>query len=346
MEGQVTSTVQEKKAVDSNYYNVTVECAIRRKPGMIGLPGQDPAERVYRIGSSLDRTTRSSLKGISGELELKFMPEIIGTSTNDPKFRQNINDYWSTISRTVPHDEDHLKEHQRGIPIKLKFNVLGKARQEKFNATDSIQEKIEMLNLALTKKTKTTDGSEGLDLVQWFSDYTTDYLLLNYCLKYSKVANRLEDVHLSPNIDFYIFEKEVSVKNQQTAIERDALAMDLYQTLKEDTKLTNAVLLLFKEIPKEFDTETDKLLKIYELYNTSVENKVKFIEYVQDKTWKTKYLINQAIEKGKLRNLPNSTVIYYGDLLIGLTLNDAVLFLDNETKGKEIKQTLTKEVEV
>ncbi len=121
--------------------------------------------------------------------------------------------------------------------------------------------------------------------------------------------------------------------------------MDLYQTLKEDKSLTNAVLLLFKEAPKEFENETDKLLKIYELYNANVINKQNFIDYVQDRSWKTKYLINQSLEKEKLRKLPNSEAIYYGDLLIGLSVNDAVLFLDNELKGKEIRQTLTKEVQ-
>lgn len=337
---------QPKKLVDNEYYSVTIECAIRRKPGMIALPGQDPAERLYRIGASLDRTTRSSLKGISGELELKFMPEIIGVSPNDPTFRRSINEYWSSISRPVPHDEEHLKEHLRGIPIKLKFDVLGKARKERLDKIMSVEEKLNILNDYLVKKTKTVEGVEGLDLVRFYTENISDYLLLTYCLKYSKVANNIQDVHLSPNIDFYIFEKEVSIKNQLSAIDRDTLAMELYQTLKGDQNLTNAVLLLFKEAPKEFENETDKLLKIYELYNLNVINKQNFIDYVQDKSWQTKYLINQAIEKQKLRKLPNSDAIYYGDLLIGLTINDAVLFLDNELKGNEIKQTLIKEVAI
>jgi len=50
-------------------YLITVEVAIRRRPGMVGLPGADPAERVYRIGSSLDARSRGALKGISGELK-------------------------------------------------------------------------------------------------------------------------------------------------------------------------------------------------------------------------------------------------------------------------------------
>lgn len=346
MSEAITQGVPVVKVVDNNYYAVSIECAVRRKPGMEALPGQDPAERIYRIGSSLDRTTRSSLKGISGELELRFMPEIIGVSPNDPTFRRSINEYWSSISRAVPHDEDHLKEHLRGIPIKLKFNVLGKARKEKIDSTDSVEEKINILNSYLPKRSKTLDGSEGLELVQFFSENTSDYLLLNYCLKYSKVANNLQDVDKSPNIDFYIFEKQVSIKNQLTAIERDTLAIQLYQTLSEDQKLTNAVLLLFKESPKEFDSETDKLLKIYELYNLNPINKQKFINYVQDRSWKTRYLIDQSLEGEKLRKLPNSDAIYYGDLLIGLSVEDAILFLDNETKGKEIKQTLIKHTEL
>ena len=74
-------------------YRINVQCAIRRKPTLIGLPGADPNERIYRIGSCLDIKTSKNLKGIEGELEKMLMPNIIGINSTDNHFQQHINDY-------------------------------------------------------------------------------------------------------------------------------------------------------------------------------------------------------------------------------------------------------------
>ena len=59
-------------------FRVPIQCAIRRKLSLVGLPGADPNERIYKLGSSLDSKTGKNLKGIEGELEKKYMPSIIG----------------------------------------------------------------------------------------------------------------------------------------------------------------------------------------------------------------------------------------------------------------------------
>ena len=138
--------------VDSTKYLCTIQCAIRRRPGLVGLPGQDPAERVYKIGASLDNRTKGNLKGISGELELKFMPEIVGLSSNDPQFRRAVEEYWSSIGKPVPADEPYLKDYEKGIKINIAFHVVGEPRKERFNKLVTVEEKIEWLNKALVLK--------------------------------------------------------------------------------------------------------------------------------------------------------------------------------------------------
>ena len=161
-----TSNAGTSKPIDNNVYLCRIECAIRRKPNTIGLPGQDPAERTYRIGASLDNKTRGNLKGITDLLETKFMPEIIGLSINDPLYRKGIEDYWSSISKVVPHDEITLKEHEKGLVIKIEFHVIGKSRKESFDALPSIVAKVEQLNkLLVTAKKDLTTGQDSTTML-------------------------------------------------------------------------------------------------------------------------------------------------------------------------------------
>ena len=326
---------------DTNKYICTIQCAIRRRPGLVALPGQDPAERVYKIGASLDARTRGNLKGISGDLEAKFMPELVGVSINAPEFRKSVEVYWSSISRPVPADEPFLKDYEKGIPINIKFTVVGQARKERIDNTIKVEEKIELLNKYLLTSTNKEDNTP-LAILDF--DSLSDYLLLSYALKYSRVANSYEDIDKSAKIEFYVFEKAVSVKNQLTMIELRAEAMSLYQVLQGNEKQIDAVLLLFDIDINQYDNITDKLLKVDELYNESPAKMKTFVDYLKDEKWETKYLIAKAINLNKLRKPTNTTAIYYGDALLGTSVDEAVLFLLNDEKGKTIYTSLIQEI--
>ncbi len=339
-QSNATSTATNNNQ-DTNKYLCTIQCSIRRKPGLVALPGQDPAERVYKIGASLDSRTRGNLKGISGDLEAKYMPELVGVSINDAKFRQSVEEYWSSISRPVPADEPYLKDYEKGIAINIKFNVIGKARKERFDNVIKVEEKIELLNKYLLLPLSKEDTSP-LGILDF--DSISDYLLLNYALKYSKVANSFEDIDKSAKIEFYIFEKAVSVKNQLSLIELRSEAMSCYQLLQNNEKQIDAVLLLFDIDITTFDSTIDKLLKIDEIYNESPVKMQTFVSYLKDDKWETKYIIAKAIAANKLRKPANTTAIYYGDALLGTSIDEAVLFLLNDEKGKTIYTSLVQEL--
>ena len=345
-----TSTQPSQKAVniastpiDNKVYSGTIQCAIRRRPGLVGLPGQNPEERIYKIGASLDVRSRGNLRGVTGELESKFMPSIIGLSINDPGYRKAVEEYWSSIGKPVPADEDHKKDHEKGIKIYIEYTVVGKARKERLDSALKVAEKLELLGkwliTPIQEDSKTTIASLSEDSV-------ADFLLLSYCLKYSKVANSFEDVDKSPKIEFYIYEKAVYVKQQLSVIDLRQKAIAAYQTLESEERKTDAVLLLFGEKPSEYESTIDKLLKIDELYNSSVVNMKTFVDYLSNENWESNYLVKLAISMNKLRNPANTNAIYYGDLLIGTNIEDAVLFLNNDTQGKDIKAILLKETSI
>ena len=313
---------------------------------MMSLPGQDPAEKVFRIGSALDRRTNRDLKGIVGDLERLYMPTIVGLSSNDPAFGLSVSEYWSSIAKVVPPDEPFLKDYEKGVKINISLTVLGSPRKETFDNLVKISEKIEWLNenLIKTSLVPVGDKTEERAFARLDEESIPDFLFLNYCLKYPKVANNLTDVNNSPKIEFYIFEKELAVKNQLSIIDLREKAIASYILLKDDEGRINSVLLSFSKNPKEFDTITDKLIELDDLYNKSIDSMRKFVNFVDDSNWKIKYLINTAILNQKLRRSANSSAIYYNDTLLGMTIEEASSFLTIDTKGKEIHEGLLREI--
>lgn len=329
---------------DTTQYECSIQCAIRRKAGMQVLPGQDPAEQVYRIGASLDGKTRGNLKGITGLLEQAYMPEVIGHSANDPKFRVQVEDYWSSIGKPVPPDEPFLKGHEMGIKISIRFIITGKKRKEKFEALNNVEEKIAYLKELLEHPLK--DKSKNPVLAVLDSSSVSDFLMLSYCLLYSRVANSYADIHKSPKIQFYIFEKDVAVKSQLNSIDLRNKAMSVFQDLIEDETKMDAVLLMYGDNPREFETLSDKIIAIDDHYNKKpIDNMQKLVDFAGDALWETKYLIQKAIKLNKLKNPANTSSVYYGDQILGTTLIEAANQLNSE-KFAEIKASLLKEINI
>ena len=315
-----------------------IRCNIRRKIGLEGIPGQNPAEKIYKIGSSLDSRTRSSLKGITGELEALLMPEIVGLSTTDPQFRRAIEEYWSGIGVAVPPDEDFQKTYERGVKLNIEVTILGESRFERFNKIVSIEEKMTLLNTWLIQETISNEKVARLDY-----ESVSDYLLLNYCLKYGKVANKAEDIYLSPKIIFYIYEREKAIASKLSNIDLRHKAVACYQELVNTPKKLNSVLLKFGKVLSDYETENDKLLAIDDLYNESTNNLEAFVNFCSTSTWEISYLLNLGVSLSKIRKPANTTMYYYNDVLLGNDEEDAIAFLNTE-EGTMIKKLLTGEL--
>lgn len=332
------SNLTESKVAVSNTKSTSstliLQCSIRRKPGQVGLPGSNPSERVYKIGSSLDVRTRKPLKGISGKTELKLMPEIVGVSVTDPQFKKEVSEYWSNISVVVPPDEDHLKEYEKGKVLTIKFDVKSNNLKEQLKSTNLIAEKINII----------IKGIES-DKIEIHDESLSDFLLLTYCIRYSRVAVVPEDIGKSPKIHFFIYNKTTAIKNKLSSIQTRTRAINLFQKVQDDEKLLDAILIMFNDLPENYSGVMEKIIQVDAEYNKSINNMNKFIEYVENKDWETIFLLNLAVKKGKLTNPTNTESYYYNQVLIGKTLKEAVLFIDSEQEEAiNIKKTLIKEV--
>lgn len=315
---------------------VVLECSIRRKLGMTGLPGLEESVRKYKLGSSLDVNTSKSLKGISGLLEQKIMPTLIGTSLNDNNFNSNVMDYWSSISVIIPEDETYQKDYEKGKLLKIEMIVKGDLLYDKLNKTSDIGEKVELIENGIID-----------DFIILNTESYSAFALLCFALKHKRVARRVEDVGNSPKIHFYIYNKQTAIANSLTKIELRAKATEIFSRIQEDEATLDAILIMFEKSPTDFSDIMEKVIEVDELYNKSISSMQKFVSYAEDKDLQTKYLIKLSVKLGKLLNPSNSESYYYNDILLGSTLQEAVLTLNSDVQDyRLIKQTLLRETKL
>lgn len=326
---KVGISIEAKKRVKLSY-------AIRRKSLIAGLPGEDPDARKYFLSGSFDISTKGNLRGLRGELEKRIMPSIIGVSYNDVHFQQKIEEYWGNISVLIPADKEHLREENQGYVL----NILLDMEQgviDRVNLENSLEKKIEIINEAILK-----------DKVRLYEESNADYLLLNFALKHSKVANKIEDVGKSMNIFFYIFNKKIAITHRFNLLEIKQKCYENFTKVSTNETLLNRLLVMFDKEPSSYDGVLDKALVLEEEFSKDVEKMRRFNNFIADKDLDIKYLILQATRLGKLIRPLNTTSYYYNDVILGTSLDEAVKFLkynDNE-KAKNIKETLEKELKI
>ena len=107
----------------------------------------------------------TTARALSPEQEAKYLPSLIGSDPNKQDWAVKTDLYWKNIAVPIPH----------GVGLKLEIGV----KYE--NETDAAAKK------------------NGLPI------NVANWILYQHCKKYNKVANSIEEVGKSPNIEFYIF---------------------------------------------------------------------------------------------------------------------------------------------
>ena len=316
-------------------YRINVQCAIRRKPTLIGLPGADPNERIYRIGSCLDIKTSKNLKGIEGELEKMLMPNIIGINSTDNHFQQHINDYWGNIGVLIPGDEAHLKEDEKGRLIKFALLVKGSVLKLTIEGENDIEKKVAIISKGIVDRTIEFEEEAAVP----------DFLLLCFALKNKEVAKDVSLAYNSPRIKYYIFNKNIAVKQRMNIIELKQKSMELFTEIQNDDNKVNALLIMFNLLPTDFDTAMDRVIALDGEYSKSVDTMQKFVDYANDENLELKYVIKLATRKGKINSPSNTDAYYYGQILLGRNIDEAVLYLkSDEPENRNIRSTLEREI--
>lgn len=323
-----------KEAVNINR-EITIKCAIRRKPNLPkGIPGESPLHRTYKLAAGLAKGGRGPVKGITGDVERIIMPQVVNVAPNEPEFYNKVNSYWNEIGVAIPSDEEATTSKEKGKQIEIKALLSDKAKIQ-FEKASTVEEQFKVLEKAIENK-------HGFII----PDYIPDFLLLSFAIVRSTVANRFEDISKSARILFYISDTNTSIKQQMSLIELITEANKLFNLVTEDDIKVKSLLTLLKVDLGDLDTKEERIITLHGEY-TKPHNVAKFLEYVKDRDILYKYLVTSAINEQKLREQPNTGNIYYNDILIGRSLEEAVLYLKSEEKeSREILRTLEGELDI
>lgn len=292
-----------------------VELSIRRKE-IKGLPGDDSTLHNLKVGASLKGN--GPLKGLTYDEEIKYLPEILGVSPSDNEWRKTTRDYWYNISVPIPADGITADKLQ-GKPLRFTLQFKTAKDKDDFDKVLSFEEKAEA-----SKKAEVIDG-------------VGDYILWRYCLVYSKVANRYEDVRKSPKILFYLYSKENETLVEHKAFKARVKAQTMFTKILMDEDKINSVLLMFDQDLSAFDTLQDKHLAL----EAFIKNKpALFVTYMEDSNLEIKSLIKKAVDNKIIHKPVNTESYYFGEnneVALGHTLIDATLyFKSDEASNVEI----------
>jgi len=315
-----------------------VELSVRRKR-VIGLPGDDVMFHKSKIGSSLKGV--SALRGMSHLEEIKYLPDVIGISPQDNEWRMRAQEYWNNISVIVPSDGLSTSKLQGR---EMRFTVAFKNEADKLNFDKVIdfEEKVKLLKELHSKEITVIVNDEKKTIIGACEivEGVSDYILFRYCLVYSKVANRVQDIHKSPKIDFYLYSKDTEIKTSHANLKNRIMANNAFAEIMEKESIVDAVLIMFNQNLTSFENLADKHLALEALIKESPEV---FLEYMKDKNLSIKSSIKKAVEAGIIHNPVNSTNYYFGEnneIKMGDSVMDVVLFLQDE-KNKVTKDIIS-----
>ena len=286
---------------------------IRHKPdNNVYLPFRMKDEAIKnKIGASLHG--QDVKRGLNSDEERRFLPNIIGVSPDSENWDKAVRSYWDNISKLVPPSDG-----EGGGGLKLEIGrVYTKLEDEEFDSICSDE-----------------------SLKKGFPINVPDFVLWRYCLVYNRVANSIDDIHKSPKIDFYIFssEEDIITKKSSLKLERDANMLS-YQRMA-DRDWVDSILRLFVSNDKQSKiairelekmTEDEKDIALAHYVKTQPE---KFLLLGNDANLQLKGFIEFCIVRGILLRLPNTDTILMGDLTLGSSIDEAVVFLKNPKNSK------------
>lgn len=305
---------------------VKTTLAIRRKPGLVGLPGDDPTNYNIKIGSSYKGINH--LSGLTRQEEQQYLPTILSVDPED-KFHwlEAVKNYWSSISVAVPSDEETGNKSLKGKVLNFKVAFTNEKAAESYKIA------------SLEKKAEIMKDGHGIVI-----EGTSDYVLFRYCLVYGRVANTFDDIYKTPKIWFYLYSKDQEAKKEYNIFKLRNKATEAFLSIMTDEPIVNSILRMFGENPNNLDKFGNIADKHLILDKKIQAQPQVFLDFVKDKDLSIKAFIKAAVAKNVVYNPVSTDSYYYGadkDVLLGRTLLDAVLFLQSkEEKNVNIRDSI------
>jgi len=246
---------------------------------------------------------RSPLTGITPQEENRFLPEILGMTATDNGWKAAVRNYWNSIRKVVPDDNTGLV-----LEVGLSY--------------DSQQDAI--------------DGINGYPLD------VSDYILWRYCLKYSKVANTVHELGMSPKILFYLSDPQSEENVEYNKVQRKMKAEKYLTslTLPQHTSKLDDVLTIYGYNISSMSLK-NKIITIHGLGSDDESNPKKldkFIATYDDKILRSRAWVARAVSYDIIKRLPNTDTIQYRDhITLGTTTEATIAYLDNDPQGQMYK---------
>lgn len=265
-------------------------------------------EGNWKIGASIKNN--DVCRGLKFNEEEVYLPQLIGVQPKNDNWQKATTDYWNNISKQVP---------KVGIEIEVGFNWKDEENAKKGK---------------LAKEEDKWNFGFPINIV--------DYILYRYCLVYSHVANDASEMDKSHKIRFYIYSKAEEIKTTHNALNIKNKAYGKYlEVLSNRNKVED----LLRVIPNKDGhilynptlsaDEQDVLLN-----QIMIDKPAIFIQYCDDKSLEMKSFISNCITAQKLKKVPNTETIMYGETtIIGNTIEEAVAYLNND-KNAQVLNTL------
>lgn len=172
---------------------------------------------------------------------------------------------------------------------------------------------------------------DGLSLEVGFTYYSeTDkkpisldnFVLYKYCLKYSQVANSIDDINMSNKIRFYLMESTYVQSSKLKAKELRDRVFKLRLEMEQDIEKMKSLIILTG------NPVSDKLEDLQLMLATIAENDpAKFLELARDKQLMERAFVERLIRNGICSRPLNSTLVMYDGTVIGNNLTEAAGWL-------------------
>lgn len=293
------------------------EVWIKRSPALLGLPGQPQEDVNPKIGSAF--RNRDVLRGLTTDEEKRFFPDIIGIQPLDINWNKEAKNYWININVPVPVSGLKL---QVGIMYNNYEDYIFDQEQAPWNGVSKIRYNLKGTPININ-----------------------DYIIWRYCLEYGRVANKVEDINISPNIGFYLYSRdEEIVVNKRSLEDRKKANRYFYDNMGDRDWVDHTLRVMIAN-------DKSSSITAVHVYSLSEDEKdIMLEEYVKkrpsefyrigtDKDLRTRSFIERAIAEGHLKRIPNTDTVVYDTTPIGSSTDQAVAFF-KDSRNVDLVNTI------
>jgi hypothetical protein len=177
-----------------------------------------------------------------------------------------------------------------------------------------------------------------------------DYVSWRYCLVHGEVANNINDVNRSSRIRFYLYTDAEDKQRKAEQFKLTTKVMNKELEVLQNVELTKNILFALNSTNEVIvnvtpDILSDEILLGSELRRVANAHPAEFLRIANDTKLKTKANIEKLIKGGLLRRLPDTSIIVDAtdsSLIIGRTLDEAVIYYENEVNKAQISEYIIK----